>query len=113
MSTPEDPDLIGRRAQDRYPGPEAVGVILAQLTRDIAEVKGAVKEGFSEMRQQFGQFEQRLSAMERFRERVEERDRALAKSEGNLTVRLPIIALALTVLTIVVSVVIVLLTNPG
>src|SRR4051812_48650792 len=97
-------DAFGRRSIDRYPGPEAVGVMLVQMARDLAEIKVDLKEGFRDVGDTIGQHDTRLGALERFRERVEERDRALAKSEGNLTVRLPVIALGLTLLTIAVIV---------
>lgn len=100
----DDEDILGRRAADKHPGPEAVGFILAQLARDIAEIKADLKEGFGGLRQELGQQEKRVSALERFRERVEERDKALAKAEGQLTVRLPVLALILTLMAIGIGV---------
>lgn len=99
-----DDELGGRRSGDRYPGPEAVGVLLVQIRADVAELKADLKEGFAEFRREFDQIEKRVNALERFRERVEERDRAVAASEGTLSVRWPAIAAILTTLALVASI---------
>jgi hypothetical protein len=42
---------------------------------------------------------------------VEERDRALAKAEGNLTLRLPVVALIITVLTFAIGIAVAVITS--
>ncbi len=60
-----------------------IELILYQLS----EIKAEVREGFQKMEARFDRVEDRLGALERFRERVEERDRAEAQSGSNLNAR--------------------------
>lgn len=109
----QDEDILGRRKSDQYPSPEAVGVLLVQLGRDITEIKADLKEGFRDVGNVMGQHNDRIIALEKFRERVQERDKALAKAEGNFTIRLPMLALLLTTMGIIVGVIVALAQSAG
>lgn len=111
----EEEDAFGRRSADRYPSPEAVGLLLAQIRGDLAELKADVKEGFAEFKREFDQLEKRTQALERFRERVEERDRAVAKDQeigsGRISFRIPVLAAFLVALGLIVAIVTTLATS--
>lgn len=106
--TDEEDRALGRRQIDQYgtPSPEVLHVVLLNLQTTLNKLEAAVDKGFTELKVQFDAIDKRVSTLERFRERVEERDKALAKAEGNLTVRLPMVALSLTLLSIVTGVVV-------
>lgn len=106
-------EVFGRRSADRYPGPEAIGLLFAQLQRDIAEIKADIKQGFRDVGDTLGQHNDRISALERFRERAEERDRALAKSEGDVVLSPAKIGLLIAAVGLIVSIVTVLVSTGG
>lgn len=99
----------GRRITDEFShklSAETLHYLLSDLKEDMGELKLTMREGFGRLDTQMEQFELRMTALERFRERVEERDRALARAEGALSMRWPAVAALLTIGGIVVGVVV-------
>ena len=89
-----------RRRQEDLPFP-SVELIVYQ----IGELKSLVNAGFERMDGRFDQAENRLTSLEKFRERQEERDRAAAAQSQFITSRwLPIFLLAVTIAVNVVLV---------
>lgn len=83
--------------------PPSFELILYQL----GELKAAVREGFQRMEGRFDRVEDRLSALERFRERVETRDRTEAQTTQTVNARWVPIAIAIftTVVFIVLAII--------
>lgn len=104
--TMSDEEDLGRRAADRYgpPSPEVLHVLLIQMQQSLLKLEGAVEKGFSRLEMQFDQVEKRVAALEAFRERVQERDRALAKAEGQFTMRWPAVTALITIVSLIVGV---------
>lgn len=105
MSGPED--IGGRRSADRVAGvlsAETLGYLLADLKEDMAELKMMMRDGFAEARDRHTEHNKRILALEDFRTRVEERDAAAAKAEGSFVVRLPMLALIITIVGIIAGV---------
>lgn len=113
MSDDPDDRPLGRRDIDQYgaPSPEVLHVLLLGVKDSLVEIKLSVEKGFTELKLQFDHVEKRVTALEGFRERSEERDRALARAEGNLTLRLPVVALIVTVMTFVVGIAVAIITS--
>jgi hypothetical protein len=109
----EDEHPLGRRDIDQYgtPSPEVLHVLLLGVKDSLIDLKVSVEKGFTELKVQFDHVEKRVTSLEGFRERVEERDRALAKAEGNLTLRLPVVALIITVLTFAIGIAVAVITS--
>lgn len=117
MSEPDHDadDALGRRQIDRYGpvSPEVLHVLLVQMQSSLAKLETTMEKGFSRLEQQFDQVEKRVAALEGFRERAQERDRALAKAEGQLQIRWPAVAALLTVASIIVGVAVAVLSGQG
>lgn len=84
----------------------------------LSEMKAQVREGFARMDGRFekveGRFdrvEERVAGLERFRERVEEREKTEAASANTINARW--VPIFLAILGVVVTIAIVLLTNGG
>lgn len=112
---PEGDDTLGRRQIDRFGpvSPEVLHVLLVQMQSSLTKLEATMEKGFSRLEQQFDQVEKRVAALEGFRERTQERDRALAKAEGQLQIRWPAVAALLTAVSIVVGVVVAVLSSAG
>lgn len=108
MPTHDPEDLGGRRAADKIAAAlsaETLSYLLGDLKEDLTELKVMMRDGFAESRRQHAEHGKRIQALEDFRTRSEERDRNLARAEGQFVIRLPMLALILTFLGIVVGVV--------
>jgi hypothetical protein len=133
----EDDDALGRRRIDQFAAisPEVMHVLLLQLQQTLIEFKAdfakdladlkldfskgmadmqtEMRAGFSSQDQRFKAVEDRAATLERFRERVEARDKALAESEGRFSMSWQAIAALLTVVSLVVGVIVALLGQLG
>lgn len=70
----------------------------------LGELKSAVSEGFAKIEGRFDRVEDRVSSLERFRERQEERDRADATATQNVNSRWVPIVLGLLALGVTIAV---------
>ena len=69
----------------------------------LAELKGDLREGFAKLESRFVSVEDRLVHLERFRERVETREKAAADSSTRLDARwIPILSIFVTLTVTVV-----------
>lgn len=111
----EEDDQLGRRALDKLgaPSPEVLHVLMIQMQHSLTRLEGLVEKGFDKLEVQLDQMERRIAALEGFRERSQERDRALAKAEGQLQIRWPAVAALLTVVSIIVGIAVAVLSNGG
>ena len=97
--THEDDDLMPERRRIDDQGFQSIELVLYQ----IGELKAAVREGFQKMEGRFDKVDSRLTALERFRERVEERDRADADSSQTVNSRwVPVMIATVTVVVTVI-----------
>lgn len=90
--------LPRRRATDRD-GAADLDLILYQLS----EMKGDLKEGFARMEGRFDRVEDRIILLERFRERTEARERALAEQSTSINHRWVPIALGLLAISTTIA----------
>ena len=100
-----DPNPERRRVDDQ--NFHSIELILYQ----IGELKAAVREGFSKMEGRFDQVEARLTSLERFRERSEERDRAQADTTKTVNARW--VPIAIAVFTVLATFILWLIGNGG
>jgi hypothetical protein len=100
--TPEDEQ---RRRSDHMPTPSQELIVY-----QLGELKVVVERGFERMDGRFDRIEERVISLERFRERIEERDRAAVTSQDDTMANL--VKLALAAMTIV-GTVLYLLANHG
>lgn len=91
MPDRDDEKLNPERRRQEDQSFQSIELILYQL----GELKAAVREGFMKMEGRFDKVDARLTALERFRERVEERDRADADTSTTVNARWVPIALAI------------------
>ena len=87
-----------QRRQDDT-GFQSIELILYQL----GELKATVERGFQKMEGRFDRVEDRLSSLERFRERVEERDRADSDTATTVNSRWVPILLGVVTITAMIA----------
>lgn len=106
-------DALGRRQLDKLgtPSVEVLQVLIINVQNTLMKLEATTEKGFDRVLLQLDQMEKRVTALEGFRERVQERDRALAKAEGTFHLSWPAVAALISVVSIVVGVAVALLSG--